>query len=117
MTTNIIDSPEITGIGTYLITVEVKDASNNVTSQVCELNISRVVKEYTLELGEKLEKKDVLLNIEESINNSKENLNRIKQNIEQNREKIENIKKENINKKIELEKIKANKGLWEEKLN
>ena len=59
----------------------------------------------------------VLLNIEESINNSKENLNKIKQNIEQNREKIENIKKENINKKIELEKIKANKGLWEEKLN
>ncbi len=72
MTTNIIDSPEITGIGTYLITVEVKDASNNVTSQVCELNISRVVKEYTLELGEKLEKKDVLLNIEEDADTIKQ---------------------------------------------
>ena len=65
MTTSILNAPEINGIGTYSVTVEVKDAAGNVTSQTCELNITRVVKEFTLELGDKLEKKDVLLNIEE----------------------------------------------------
>ena len=65
MTTSIINSPEITGIGTYDITVEVKDSSNNVTSNVCKLNVSRVVKEFNLELGNKLQKKDILLNYKE----------------------------------------------------
>lgn len=65
MTTSIINPPEITGIGTYDITVEVKDSSNNVTSNVCKLNVSRVVKEFNLELGNKLQKKDILLNYKE----------------------------------------------------
>lgn len=65
MTTSIINPPEITGIGTYDITVEVKDSSNNVTSNVCKLNVSRVVKEFYLELGNKLQKKDILLNYKE----------------------------------------------------
>ncbi len=65
MTTSIINPPEITGIGTYDITVEVKDSSNNITSNVCKLNVSRVVKEFNLELGNKLQKKDILLNYEE----------------------------------------------------
>ena len=72
MTTSIVNPPEINGIGTYPVTVEVRDASNNVVSQTCELNITRVVKEYTLELGEKLEKKDVLLNIEEDADTIKQ---------------------------------------------
>ena len=65
MTTSIINPPEITGIGTYDITVEVKDSSNNVTSNVCKLNVSRAVKEFNLELGNKLQKKDILLNYKE----------------------------------------------------
>ncbi len=65
MTTSIINPPETTGIGTYEINVEVKDSSGNVTSNVCMLNVSRVVKEYNLELGDELEKKDILLNYEE----------------------------------------------------
>ena len=65
MTTSIINPPEITGIGTYDITVEVKDSSNNITSNVCKLNVSRVVKEFNLELGNKLQKKDILLNYKE----------------------------------------------------
>jgi hypothetical protein len=72
MTTSIVNSPEIHGIGTYTVTVEVRDSSNNVVTQTCELNITRVVKEYTLELGEKLEKKDVLLNIEEDADTIKQ---------------------------------------------
>ena len=65
MTTSIINAPAIDGVGAYSVTVEVRDAAGNVTTQVCELNITRVVKEFTLELGDKLKKKDVLLNIEE----------------------------------------------------
>ena len=65
MTASIVNPPEIDGIGTYDITVEVRDASNNVTSNVCTLNISRVKKEVTLELGDKLTKKDILLNYKE----------------------------------------------------
>lgn len=65
MTTSIIDPPEINGIGTYEINVEVKDSSGNTTSNICTLNVSRVVKEFTLELGDELEKKDILLNYKE----------------------------------------------------
>ena len=65
MTTSIINPPEINEIGTYQITVEVKDASGNTTTNVCELNVSRVKKSVTLELGDKLEKKDILLNYKE----------------------------------------------------
>ena len=65
MTASIINPPEITGIGTYEINIEVKDSSNNVTSNICALNVSRVVKEFNLELGEELEKKDILLNYDE----------------------------------------------------
>lgn len=65
MTTSIIDPPEITGIGIYEINVEVKDSSGNTTTKICNLNVSRVVKKYTLELGDKLEKKDILLNYDE----------------------------------------------------
>ena len=65
MTASIVNPPEIDGIGTYDITVEVRDASNNVTSNVCTLNISRVKKEVTLELGDELTKKDILLNYKE----------------------------------------------------
>lgn len=65
MTTSIIDPPEINGIGTYEINVEVKDGSGNTTSNICTLNVSRVVKEFTLELGDELEKKDILLNYKE----------------------------------------------------
>lgn len=62
MTTSVINPPTIDKIGVYPVTVEVKDASGNVTSQICELNVSRVVKEYTLELGTKLKKENILLN-------------------------------------------------------
>ena len=68
MTTSIIDPPDITGIGTYPINVEVRDSSNNVTSQRCNLNVSRVIKEFNLELGDELDKKDILLNYDEDKN-------------------------------------------------
>ena len=68
MTTSIIDPPEITGIGTYPINVEVRDSSNNVTSHICNLNVSRVIKEFNLELGDELDKKDILLNYDEDKN-------------------------------------------------
>lgn len=62
MTTSIVNPPEINRIGLYYVDVEVKDASNNITSQTCELNITRVVKEFTLELGNELKVEDILLN-------------------------------------------------------
>ena len=62
MTATISNPPEIKGIGKYEVLVEVKDSSNNVTSKSCELNVTRVVTEYTLELGKKLKKENVLLN-------------------------------------------------------
>lgn len=65
MMASIVNPPEIGRIGTYEITVEVRDSSNNVTSDVCRLNISRVKKEVNLELGDKLTKKDILLNYKE----------------------------------------------------
>lgn len=65
MTTSIVNPPEINEIGTYQITVEVKDASGNTTTNVCDLNVSRVKKSVTLELGDELEKKDILLNYKE----------------------------------------------------
>lgn len=68
MTTSIINPPEINKIGTYEINVEVKDSSGNTTSNICTLNVSRVVKEFKLELGDKLTKKDLLLNYKEDKN-------------------------------------------------
>lgn len=65
MTTSVINPPEINGIGTYQVNVEVKDSSNNTTNKICNLEITRVVKEFTLELGEKLKKENILLNIKE----------------------------------------------------
>ena len=65
MTTTIIDPPEINKIGIYEINVEVRDTSGNTTSNICTLNVSRVVKEFTLELGDELTKKDILLNYKE----------------------------------------------------
>ena len=68
MTTSIINPPEINKIGTYEINVEVKDSSGNATSNICTLKVSRVVKEFKLEIGDKLTKKDLLLNYKEDKN-------------------------------------------------
>ena len=53
--------PEITDGGEYKVIVAVKDAYGNSIEKECTLNITIMVSEFTLELGNKLKKKDIIL--------------------------------------------------------
>ena len=55
------DAPEITDGGEYKVLVSVKDAYDNITEKDCILNITIMVSDYTLELGNKIKKKDIIL--------------------------------------------------------
>jgi len=60
-TNDVIDTSKY---GEHIIHVTVKDKYNNETSQDCILTICWLKKEYTLELGTKLTKEDLVVNIE-----------------------------------------------------
>ena len=55
------NAPEISDGGEYKVLVAVKDEYDNVTEKECTLNVTIMVNEFTLELGKKLQKKDIIL--------------------------------------------------------
>ncbi len=65
MTVELGGTYEITGFGTYKINVIVKDQYNNVTSKECNLTIGWIKPEFTLELGNKITKEDLLYSVEQ----------------------------------------------------
>lgn len=60
------DAVEIQGYGDYEVIIRVTDKSGNITEKKCLLHIGAIKTEYTLELGTKLKKEDLLYNKEDA---------------------------------------------------
>ena len=65
ITVNALNIPEITGFGDYPVQIEVKDAYGNVTTEERTLHIGVIKTSFTLELGNKLSKEDLVYDIKD----------------------------------------------------
>ena len=89
--------------------IKIENLESEITNKQDNINI------ITAELTEEGDLR-LLLDIEDSIDKSKEKLDKIKEEIEQNKEKQEVLQKEEVDKKVELEKVKSTGSLLRERL-